>query len=224
MPALQDLRSLALFASVTPEELETLASAARGRVYHRGELVLGADWEHEEGLYIIARGSARLFRLSDRGQEITLAYMREGDIFGLVFIEPVSKPLSSVEAAAHDTLMYRVPRHAFRAFMTSHPDVAVQALGSTSKRLAEAYNLIAELALHDSRTRLALTLARLAREAPNRQVLATHEELGLMVGVSRDRVTKHLRALRERGLVAFEPHRRGILVPDPGRLEIDDLD
>jgi len=224
MAALDDLRELPLFASVSAEDLEQLASLARRRAYHRGELVLGPDWGHEEGLFIIARGSARLFRLSDRGQEITLAYMREGDIFGLVLIEPVSKPLSSVEASAHDTLMYRLPRHAFRTFIASHPEVSVYALGLTSKRLAEAYNLIEELALHDTRTRVARTLARLSREAPDGQVLATHEELGLMVGAPRDKVTKHLRVLRDRGLVTFEPHRRGIVVVDPERLETDDLD
>jgi CRP/FNR family transcriptional regulator len=206
------LRSVALFHGLCDGDLQALASAATRREYSRGELMLGPGSREEEGLFVIVSGAARLYRLSASGQEITLAYLSGGDIYGLVFVEPPTKPKSSVEATINGTLAFRIARPFFRRFVEAHPDIAVHALGLVSRRLADAYDLIEDLALHDTRTRLARTLVRLASTGGTPAIYTTHAELAVMVGTTREKVTKLLGDLRQRGLVSYEPHRRGIQV------------
>jgi CRP/FNR family transcriptional regulator len=204
------LRGVTMFRGLCDEDLWELASAATRREYGRGELMLGPGSHEEEGLFVIVCGGARLYRLSPSGQEITLAYLSGGDIYGLVFVEPPTKPKSSVEATADGTVAYRISRPFFRRFVEEHSAIAVHALGLVSRRLADAYDLIEDLALHDTMTRLARTLVRLASTGESTTIYTTHAELAVMVGTTREKVTKLMGDFRRQGLVSYEPHRRGI--------------
>ncbi len=82
--------------------------------------------------------------------------------------------------------------------------MALHALAAACRRVQDADDL---LALPDARARLAYVLAHLATATSERIVWATHEELATLA------VTRcMLPDLRERRLIGYEQHRRGIRV------------
>ncbi len=85
-----------------------------------------------------------------------------------------------------------------------------------ARTLARAYDAMTELVLYDVETRLARTLVRLAAEETDgeRYVGATHAELGWRINAVREDVSRYLRRFARLGLIATEPHRRGLVVRD----------
>ncbi|HEX6510294.1 MAG TPA: Crp/Fnr family transcriptional regulator [Chloroflexota bacterium] len=215
-----DVRSLhdtTIFGGLAPNELRELAKGARRCCYTRHQLISNLE-EDDTSVWLLIRGSAGLYRLSSDGHEVTLALLVPGDILGLVYLESLSNPMSCVEATADETVMYCMPRPFFWRFIELHPGAVLGALNLLSHRLGHAYDRIEDLALCDTRTRLARVLARLAVEDESHVVSTTHDELARMIGTTRERVTKVLCYLRRSRVVAYQPHRRGIAVLDIDRL------
>lgn len=211
------LRAMPGLRRLSDADLATLGALATHETYARGALVLGPQDGQGEVLIII-RGGVRVYRLSKTGHEVTVAQWRSGGICGLTFLEPNGVPRSFFEASENGTQLLRVAPSAFRGFLSSRPALATDMLALASGRLEEARDQIEELALHDMKTRLARTLARLAAQDSGRLVLATHAELAALVGTRQEEVTKALRQFRERGLVEYRPHSRKIVIPDLDRL------
>jgi len=207
---LQAFRQVAIFRDVDGQDLRGLVSVARCRVYRRHEMIVGPD--DEPAISVFTAGGARLSRVSPSGQEVTLEYVHAPDIFGVVFVNAAVEPKGYLVATADGTLVYRISRHDFLWFLSICPSVAVRALSVVAGRLAEARDQIGDLTFYSMKTRLAHTLAKLGAADVQQTVWETHEELAWMVGTRQEEVTKALRQLRDRELVAYQPHRRGITV------------
>ena len=103
---------------------------------------------------------------------------------------------------------------------------------SLTKRLGEKLNRMAEhladVAIYDTRERVARTLVRLAEQYGEEtedgrrlNFRLTHEELGALVGASRVMVTNVLKALKEAGLILSGGNGQRIIVARQLLLEAD---
>ncbi|WP_041424323.1 Crp/Fnr family transcriptional regulator [Thermobaculum terrenum] len=194
------------------------------RLYAQGQLIIDLQ-EGRDRTLILVSGLARVYRISTQGKELTLAKFVTGDILGLAPNDPILQPSNLLEAIADGTGICRVPREHFQQIIISDPEIASYCFCQLSERLGKAYDLIEEVVFMDVCTRLARTLSRLAKANEQRLVTATHQELAGMIGTSQEEVTRKLRHLRELGLINYQPHHRGIVVPNPDRLlsELNDL-
>jgi CRP-like cAMP-binding protein len=184
------------------------------RTYERNQLICKPD-DDMSALIIIGSGSARAYRLSPRGQEITIDTLVPGSVFGMQFADSDVKSNNFVESTSDETVVHRIPFDRVVEIMNDHPSVAVSVLALAHNRLKDARDRLADLALYDVKTRLAHALARLATRESTATVHATHRELAWIVGTRPEEVTKALRHLRDAGLVAYQPRHSGITIPNP---------
>ena len=213
----QALRQVTIFANLDDAGLETLRSVASHRSYRRRELITQphADGGH---CWVIVQGTARVYQLSSRGQEVTIERLGTGDIYGLVLLEQTVDWTSFLEATTDGTIVYRIPLSAIEKLCLSRPQFALSVLRLLSRRLTEARAGIEDFALHDTKARLAHTLARLAADNDEHLVTETHRELASLVGTRPEDVTRLLRQLREEDLVAYRPGHRALVILDVDRL------
>lgn len=205
------LRQVEILHEVDEADLRDLADGIEQRTYRLDDVILRPG-ETERGIVILASGTARAYHLSDEGREVTVAQMGQGDIFGLILVESRAHWRSFVVATSEETVVYHIAPAHFRRFLLDHSKVALAVIGLLGRRLADARDLVEQLALYDSETRLVHTLARLASRSPDHSVHETHEELARLVGTRREHVTRILRQLRQRGIVEYQPHSRRIMV------------
>jgi CRP/FNR family transcriptional regulator len=210
----EELRRVPLFADLDSADLAGLTGGASRRVYQQRELIAGA---HEAGhAWVITHGTARVYGLSPRGREITIERLAAGDIYGLVLLEGTAPGACLLEATAESTTVYRIPIRSIEALCLAQPAFALSVIRLLSRRLTDARARLEDFALHDAKTHLAHTLARLASQ--DGQVAETHRELAGMIGTRPEEVTKLLRQLREEGLVSYEADHRALRVNDLDRL------
>ncbi len=209
------LRRTPFFREVPESVLVPLATVSSRQVLGHGDILWQPD-DTLDAVFVLSAGVVRLYRYLDNGQEITVALLDRGQVCGLAGIDAAFLPTTVARSLTEETVVYRIPRRDFVAFLLANPTVALHALAAACRRVQDAYDL---LTLPDACARVAYVLAHLALANGERMVWTTHEELAVLAHGRREAITRCvLPDLQGRGLIAYERHRRGIYVRNPTEL------
>lgn len=187
--------------------------ASRGRTL----LATGAS---SSDVYCLKAGTARIVLHSPAGREVSVRDLGPGAVFGdLAALD--GGPRSASVIATSPVEMAVMARADFLECMETSPTASLwlaRRLGAEVRRLTER---VFELSALNTTARLHCELLRLARAIAPGTVLQpapTHEELAQRIGTHREAVTRELRQLVSRGVIATAP--RKLVFLDPDRLEI----
>lgn len=210
------LRQHPILAGMTDGEAGGLLASLRTRRVDAREVVFRKD-DPGDGLYCVMRGRILIVAESPDGKELTLNVHDAGEFFGeIALLDGAGR---SATAVAHETsdLLY-LGRHAFLAFLSARPEAMTRIIALLCARLRRATELVVDGAFLDVSARLAkLVLALKDGNRGSGTLRVTQRDLALMLGVSRETVTKLLALWRESGMV--EIGRRRLAVLDAGALE-----
>lgn len=201
----QALRSIALLADLSDDALARLAAVAIHRTYPPGEIII-VEGEPCRAAYFIARGQARVSRISREGREQVLAQLGPGQAFNTVPpFRDHARNHATVEAVT-PVVTYAVTCSDLHHLVGECPELALAILHDFANRLDHLTNLVEDLSLHTVRGRLARFLLHHADEgAVTRQW--TQAEIAAQLGTVRDMVGRTLRAFADAGLLRVERHR-----------------
>lgn len=215
----QDLHRLSYFAELEPEVLDRLARQTRVRRYRTGETIL-IEGAASEGLPFVISGNIRTYRAGAAGREHVLRVLGPGGTFNdaAAFDEG---PNAESAAALGSAEVGLVPRHALRALLARHPQVATAALRGLAARERRLTLALETLAARDVTARVAgLLLGCAGRQegvvenAPDACARITHEQIAAMVGSVREVVQRALKTLERAGAIRLERARIRILDVD----------
>lgn len=216
------LRQIPIFSELDAGSLARLASHCVPRSVPAG-FVLFTTGEACRGLYVIESGRVRIYRISTEGREQVLHIEGPGrPVAELPLFDGGAYPASAV--TIEESRLLFLPRADFEHLYRSNPDVAQAIIRALGKRLRHLVHVTETLAFRDVAARLAMLLAGYA-EAEGRPVPGgielvierTQEELALEIGAARESVSRALKQLAKRGLIA-PTERDSILIPDLDRL------
>ena len=200
------LRRVPLFSDLPDEYLEKLARVAVKKTYPKDNVIF---FEQDEGdsLFIIARGSVKIAKISNEGKEVILAILGLGEFFGDMSLLD-GLPRSATVIAVEETEVSSIRRKEFISLINDNPLIAVKLLSVLSQRLRDANSKIGNLALLDVYGRLARILMDFAkiegRKLENGKIAfrrPTHQAIANMIGTSRETVTRTLGDLHRRGYI-----------------------
>jgi CRP/FNR family transcriptional regulator, cyclic AMP receptor protein len=202
------LRRCALFENVGGDALAELARQLRRRRFRRGEVIFHQG-DPGESLHVVSTGAVKIVLPSTEGDEAIIATLRPGDFFGeLALLDGAPRSATAVAIEPCETMV--LPRAAFRELLDSDPGLRDALLSGLAHELRRLTSHVEELHFLDLAGRLAIRLARLARESDptSREVRLdwpyTQSDLANMIGGTRQSVNKLLSGLVERGLVDIE--------------------
>jgi CRP/FNR family transcriptional regulator len=206
-----------LLSSLSPSELQLLASRTVRKLFSTGELLF-SEGEPCRGLHIIARGKVRIFKTSVNGREQVLSVNVPGEsIAELPVFDGGPYPASSV--AIEDAEIVFISRRDFQGFCREHPEVALKVLEVVGARLRRLVGIIEELSFTTIRQRLISALLKLAQNdgtatARGIEVLlpGSHQELANQLGTVRELISRNLARLHAEGLLDVDA--RQIVIKD----------
>jgi CRP/FNR family cyclic AMP-dependent transcriptional regulator len=207
-----------LFAGLDPKEMQSLASRVSRQRFPRGAMLF-AEGDRCTGLYLVASGKIRIFKLSPAGREQVLAVEGPGSSFAeLPVFDGGNYPASA--AAAEDAEVLFISRRDFQNFCREHPDVALKVIAVVGSRLRRLVGIIEELSFTTVRQRLIALLLRLAETSGTRSkegiqvdLVTGHQELAAELGTVREIISRNLSRLQAEGYIEVEGRR--IVVKDP---------
>jgi CRP/FNR family transcriptional regulator, cyclic AMP receptor protein len=203
------LRKTPLFASLTPKEMQSLVARVTKRRFHHGEMLF-TEGDSCSGLFLVASGKVRIFKLSPAGREQVLAVEGPGSSFAeLPVFDGGNYPASA--SAAEDTEVLFISRKDFQNFCREHPNVALEVIAVVGSRLRRLVGIIEDLSFTTVRHRLITLILRLVQTsgAPSRQgvcvaLTKTHQELAAELGTVRELVSRNLSRLQAEGFLDVE--------------------
>jgi CRP/FNR family transcriptional regulator len=219
-PTLDLLRRVPYFGGLPDEALAALARAAGSRRYSRGQVIF-LEGEPCAGLFIVAAGEVKIFKLSAQGREQILQQLGPGGTFNEVAALDGGPNPASVAATA-DASLYHISRAEIRRLARRYPDLAWALIESIAHRARHLVGMVEDLALRSVKARLArLLLGEAARAsdagAIDRSHMVSQAEMAARLGTVREMVGRALRDLSDEGLISFDRHR--IVITDRAGLE-----
>ena len=218
------LRKTPLFANLTETEMRALRTRVTSRQFHRGELLFN-EGDPCAGLFLVASGKIRIFKLSAAGREQVLAVEGPGSSFAeLPVFDGGSYPASAT--ALEDAEVLFISRRDFQNFCREHPDVALKVIAVVGSRLRRLVGIIEDLSFTTVRQRLISVLLRMAQEtgSPSKEgirleLTKSHQDLAAELGTVRELVSRNLSRLQAEGFLEVDG--RKIVVKDLEGLKLE---
>jgi CRP/FNR family cyclic AMP-dependent transcriptional regulator len=193
--ALDDTTLTSLLELATPRQVK-----ARQTVCHKGE--------QGDELFILVHGKLKVCSSSDDGREAILAILEDGDVSGEMSIID-GHPRSADVVAVQDSDILVIHRRQFLPFLEAHPKATIALMTALIKRLRWTDALVEDMHFLDIRTRLAKTLVRLAQDHGRTTAAGgvridlklSQEDLGNLVGATRESINKQIRVWVEEGIL-----------------------
>ena len=192
-------------SELSPEVQDAFRESTTTREVAAGEAVYRQGDDSDE-LFQLVHGAVKICNYSVDGREVVTGEFRAGDCFGEMGVLD-QLPRVSHAIASTDARVRVLGLSGFNKLSARYPEFTHRLAVVLCRRLRYLYTLNEEasgLTLHQ---RLARTVHRLAYSSASRDaqrelyVSISQEELGQMLGVSRQSVNKGLKALAEDGAV-----------------------
>ena len=189
-----------LFSHLTAEQLDQLAAQTREMTFRKNALLM-SEGDPGESMFVIKSGAVKVFLSDEDGRELVLYEQGPGAVIGDIALldnEPRSASVMTLEPVTALT----VGKQAFLECLRQSPDTAINIIRSLTARLRDATEGSRRLALDNVYRRLVDKLHELAgvdpeigvlsdaAEHPSLQKKYSHQELGNMIGASREMVGK----------------------------------
>ncbi|MFQ5703956.1 MAG: Crp/Fnr family transcriptional regulator [Gemmatimonadales bacterium] len=198
----QTLRSVPLFAELDDQAIDRLSRVTRTKNYPKNSVIVFED-DPGDALYVVNSGQVKVVLIGEDGREVILSVLGDGSFFGeMALID--DQPRSAHVIAMEDSRLLVLHRDDFHRCLEETPRIALGLLRQLSRRLRSADDKIGGLVLLDVPGRVARLLIQLADEGDgvviSRRV--THHTLGQMIGSSRETVSRTIKDLATKGLIA----------------------
>ena len=166
--------------------------------------------EKAETLYFIVKGSVAVLIKDEEGKEMILSYLNQGDFIGeLVLFEESENPTRTAWVRAKSPCeVAEISYKKFRQLIQVNPEILVRLSSQMARRLQSTSQKVGNLAFLDVTGRIAQTLLNLAKQPDamthpdGMQIKITRQEIGQIVGCSRETVGRILKMLEDQSLIS----------------------
>jgi CRP/FNR family cyclic AMP-dependent transcriptional regulator len=183
-----------------------LAHCHRRRFPAKSTLIYAGD--KSESLYYIVKGSVTVIIEDDEGREMIVTYLNDGDFFGEMGVfEQQDNSRSAWIRTKVECEVAEINYSKFHELSEKYPEYLYALGAQMARRLRNTTRKVGDLAFLDVTGRVARTLLDLSKEPDamthpdGMQIKITRQEIGRIVGCSREMVGRVLKTLEEQGLV-----------------------
>src|SRR5439155_334352 len=125
--------NLPLFKDLTFEEIKIITQSVREELKEKGEVFIEQE-DQSDAAYFIVSGSVKVFRVTEEGEEITLAVLGQGEVVGELALLDDQRRSASVLALSQ-TKVYKLTRDDFSKILSIYPRAALSLLKTLAHRV-----------------------------------------------------------------------------------------
>ena len=202
---------------LTGEELEEFSRRVPDTHIEQGQIFY-APQERSEALFMLKKGRVRIYKVTPEGWEFTLAVVEAGMMFGEMAL--TAQRMWEAYAEAMEPSDICILKNAdLERIVRGNPEVGIKMIRVLSERLRLCETRLEDITLKNIPARLASLILQLAAsegvmtpEGPRIPTHYTHRQLAMMIGSSRETVTRAFTKLQRAGAVELKD--RHIFVKD----------
>lgn len=191
--------------SLIPDPESFLAHCHRRKYPSKSTIIYAGD--DSDALYYIIKGTVMVIIEDDEGREMIMAYLNEGDFFGEMGLFDKTANRSAWIRAKTECEVAEISYNKFKQLAQEDADILFAVSAQIAGRLRATTRKVGDLAFLDVTGRVARTLIDLCKQPEamthpdGMQIKITRQEIGRIVGCSREMVGRVLKNLEEQGLI-----------------------
>jgi len=191
------------------QSLDKFLEHCHKRHYPTKSTIIYAD-DKPDVLYFILDGSVSVLIEDTDGREIVLAYLNKGDFFGEMGLFDEQHSRSAWVRTRTSCEVAEISYTKFRQVAQDHSDIVFTMASQMAARLRVTSRKVSDLAFMDVSGRVARTLLDLCKQPDamthpdGMQIRITRQEIGKIVGCSREMVGRVLKSMEEQGLISVK--------------------
>jgi CRP/FNR family transcriptional regulator len=215
------LSRIPLFSGLGETEIQALGERAVEKHFAPDEMLF---WEGEPcaGIFFVAEGSVKIFKMSASGREMMLALeSAPSSVAELPLFDGGPYP-ASVRAVG-PVVTYFINKAEFYQVCRQYPDVALKVLAVVGRRLRHLVMVVESMTFGSVTQRLARMLLDIRTQAGADQFVLplTHQEIASRLGTVREVVSRNLARFRGEGIIQIEGRNLKIVDPQGLRREAE---
>ena len=207
---------------LSDEELKEFGRRVPDTHVEQGQIFF-TPGDRSEALFMLKRGRVRIYKVTPEGWEFTLAVVEAGTMFGEMALTAQRMWEAYAEAMEPSDICI-LQNTDLERIVRGNPEVGIKLIRILSERLRLCETRLQDVTLKDVPARLASLILQLAAsegimtpEGPRIPTHYTHRQIAMMIGSSRESVTRAFTKLQRDG--AVELRHRHIFVKDIEALE-----
>jgi CRP/FNR family transcriptional regulator, cyclic AMP receptor protein len=201
-------------------DLTQLANRGVTRTFPK-KTVLINEGDASDSLFVLLKGSCKVFSMDENGREVTYGTVHEGDYFGEMSLD--GGPRSASVITQEICTCSVVTRSTVEDHLATHPEFAMNLVVQVIRRARAATEAARNMALLDVYGRLVSALEKhdggsITNEDGSIALKpVTHQEIASRVGASREMVSRLLKDLEKGGYIEMGTKRIVLLKKLPAR-------
>ncbi|WP_116125863.1 Crp/Fnr family transcriptional regulator [Lewinella sp. IMCC34183] len=199
-----------------PGLLQVIADQGRVRYFREGEVILDYG-SYVRMLPLILTGTIKVSRLGEDGAELFLYYLTRGESCTMTFSCCISDKRSQIRAVAEEnTTLLALPQQRLDEWMMRYKSWKNFVMQAYDQRMRELIRTIDQVTFNQLDVRLGDYVRRRAKVRGDRTIQTTHQEIADDLHVSREAVSRLLKALEHRGEIELSRNQIRLLATGTG--------
>ncbi len=196
-----------LYKKKPDEILENFLAHCHRRRYPKKSIIIYAG-DKSDVLYYITEGSVAVFIEDEDGREIVLTYLSAGDFFGEMGLFGGEQNRSAWVRTRVQCEVAEIGYSKFQEVAKENQKIIFRIASQMASRLRSTSRKVSDLAFMDVAGRIARALLELAKEPDamthpdGMQIRITRQEIGKIVGCSREMVGRVLKEMEVQELIS----------------------
>lgn len=200
------LSQIKLFDKLSPEDMEEIDKGTRHAKIRKHTIIQTPEMVRD-GLFFVKEGALRLYIVNSEGKQFTVGILGKGSSFGEIDSFSLGTHGVYIETI-DDTLLCSMSGEQFEKFLSTRPHIMKRVMRILSDQLNEKNEMLEKLALGTVREKLLFLLLNLSAEFGVLEdgyhridLPLTHQEIGNMIGATRESVTAAINELAKEELI-----------------------
>ncbi|HEX2867085.1 MAG TPA: Crp/Fnr family transcriptional regulator [Ignavibacteriales bacterium] len=217
-----DLSEIPLFSELNHEDIEKITSISRQVSYKKDEYIFH-EGDAFQGLFIVLKGSVKIFKISPHGKEYILHLLRENQLFGDVPLFTGGDCPASVQVL-EDTRLLFIPKVEFLKLLENNSHLSMKVMAGFAKRLKSISVKAEDETLKEVVNRLADYLVKEAETTgtaplhePYVKLTLSNPTLAAYLGTITETISRAFRKMRDQGIIRI--HERTVFIQDFAELK-----
>lgn len=200
------LKDVPLFSGLDVTDFRKITSLSNLKNYKKGDYIFH-EGEVFMGLFIVLKGSVKIFKISNEGKEYILHFIIPPNVFGDVPLFTGGECPASVQALEDSVLLF-VPKNEFLELLENNPKLSMKIMAGFASRLKSLSVKAEELSLTEVVNRLAGYLVKKIEEAGNSnleepfvKLTLSNATLAAYLGTISETISRAMKKLRDTGII-----------------------
>lgn len=198
------LEEMPFFEGLEEKEIDLIIEISRVKTL-KDKDVLFWEGDPRTHIYILGEGTVLISKLTETGEESLINVLGEGEIFPHTgFFDQA--PYPGTAKAKKEVTLLAIPIDGFERLIKNNPELSFRIIQVMNKKIVYLQKKLNEILSLNVESRLMGAMAHL-QEAQGKVVRLTHQEIGNIIGSTRETVSRQLKKWEKEGWVEVKKDR-----------------